>query len=640
MRFKTRLNSRHPLTGETEPEMQEQIRNVAIIAHVDHGKTTLVDRLLYQSGMFRNEELDRLAGGQHGLIFDSNPLERERGITILAKNCAIEVQRGETTYRINVIDTPGHADFGGEVERVLSMADGVLLLVDSFDGPMPQTRFVLQKALENNLKPMVIVNKADRPDGRPSEVVDEVFDLLVSLEADDETLDFPIFYCSGRDGWCEEELGGERFDLQKIFDAIIEHVPPPPVTLDAPLQLRVSTLDHSEFIGRIAIGRIAAGKLSQHEEVQVLSPKAEPRKARIQELHLFEGLGRKKVKTAEAGNICAVVGIENIEIGDTIACLKNPTALPAILVDEPTLHMTFRVNDGPFVGREGKFVTSRQLKDRLDKELERNVALKVEQGERPEEFMVSGRGLMHLGILLENMRREGFEMCVGMPRVIERQVEGKWHEPFEHLVMDCPVDAQGPVMMLVGERRAEMLDMSTRSTGDMVHMEFKIPARGLIGLRTKLLTATAGRVIMHHSYLEHGPQAGSIPRRNSGSLIAVESGQATPYSLDALFDRGVFFVEPGEQVYEGQIVGEHNRDNDLEVNVVRTKKLTNVRAAGKDDNSSVRPLKKLKLEEALELVVEGELVEITPESIRVRKHLLKEADRRREKRRAKAEKDS
>ena len=640
MRFKTRLTRRHPLTGETEPEMQEQIRNVAIIAHVDHGKTTLVDRLLYQSGMFRNEELDRLAGGQHGLIFDSNPLERERGITILAKNCAIEVQRGETTYRINVIDTPGHADFGGEVERVLSMADGVLLLVDSFDGPMPQTRFVLQKALENNLKPMVIVNKADRPDGRPSEVVDEVFDLLVSLEADDETLDFPIFYCSGRDGWCEEELGGERYDLQKIFDAIIEHVPPPPVTLDAPLQLRVSTLDHSEFIGRIAVGRIAAGKLSQHEEVQVLSPNAEPRKARIQELHLFEGLGRKKVKTAEAGNICAVVGIENIEIGDTIACIKNPTALPAILVDEPTLHMTFRVNDGPFVGREGKFVTSRQLKDRLDKELERNVALKVEQGERPEEFMVSGRGLMHLGILLENMRREGFEMCVGMPRVIERQVEGKWHEPFEHLVMDCPVDAQGPVMMLVGERRAEMLDMSTRSTGDMVHMEFKIPARGLIGLRTKLLTATAGRVIMHHSYLEHGPQAGSIPRRNSGSLIAVESGQATPYSLDALFDRGVFFVEPGEQVYEGQIVGEHNRDNDLEVNVVRTKKLTNVRAAGKDDNSSVRPLKKLKLEEALELVVEGELVEITPESIRVRKHLLKEADRRREKRRAKAEKDS
>ncbi len=619
------------------PDVQEQIRNVAIIAHVDHGKTTLVDRLLYQSGMFRNEELDRLAGGQHGLIFDSNPLERERGITILAKNCAIEVQRGETIYRINVIDTPGHADFGGEVERVLSMADGVLLLVDSFDGPMPQTRFVLQKALENGLKPMVIINKADRPDGRPAEVVDEVFDLLVNLEADDETLDFPIFYCSGRDGWCEEKLGGERHDLQRIFDAIIEHVPPPPVTLDAPLQLRVSTLDHSEFIGRIAIGRIAAGKISMHEEVQVLSPNAAPRKARIQELHLFEGLGRKQVKSAEAGNICAVVGIENIEIGDTIACMKNPTALPAILVDEPTLHMTFRVNDGPFVGREGKFVTSRQLKDRLDKELERNVALRVEQGVRPEEFLVSGRGLMHLGILLENMRREGFEMCVGMPRVIERQVEGKWHEPFEHLVMDCPIDAQGPVMMLVGERRAEMMDMSTRATGDMVHIEFKIPARGLIGLRTKLLTATAGRVIMHHSYLEHGPQVGSIPRRNSGSLIAVESGQATPYSLDALFDRGVFFVEPGDQVYEGQIVGEHNRENDLEVNVVRTKKLSNVRAAGKDDSTNVRPLKKLKLEEALEFVVEGELVEITPESIRVRKQLLKEADRRREKRKAKSD---
>ena len=632
--------SRAESIWRNEIEMQEQIRNVAIIAHVDHGKTTLVDRLLYQSGMFRNEELDRLAGGQHGLIFDSNPLERERGITILAKNCAIEVQRGEITYRINVIDTPGHADFGGEVERVLSMADGVLLLVDSFDGPMPQTRFVLQKALENGLKPMVIINKADRPDGRPSEVVDEVFDLLVSLEADDDTLDFPIFYCSGRDGWCEEELGGERYDLQRIFDAIIEHVPPPPVTLDAALQLRVSTLDHSEFIGRIAIGRIAAGKISVNEEIQVLSPNAEPRKARIKELHLFEGLGRKQVKSAEAGNICAIVGIENIEIGDTIACQKNPTALPAILVDEPTLHMTFRVNDGPFVGREGKYVTSRQLKDRLEKELERNVALKVEQGERPEEFMVSGRGLMHLGILLENMRREGFEMCVGMPRVIERQVEGKWHEPFEHLVLDCPVDAQGPVMMLIGERRAEMMDMSTRATGDMVHMEFKIPARGLIGLRTKLLTATAGRVIMHHSYLEHGPKAGSIPRRNSGSLIAVESGQATPYSLDALFDRGVFFVEPGDQVYEGQIVGEHNRDNDLEVNVVRTKKLTNIRAAGKDDNSSVRPLKKLKLEEALEFVVEGEMVEVTPESIRVRKNLLKEADRRREKRKAKGSKES
>lgn len=620
--------------------MQEQIRNVAIIAHVDHGKTTLVDRMLYQSGMFRNEELDRLAGGQHGLIFDSNPLERERGITILAKNCAIEVQREGITYRVNVIDTPGHADFGGEVERVLSMADGVLLLVDSFDGPMPQTRFVLQKALENNLKPMVVINKADRADGRPSEVVDEVFDLLVSLEADDETLDFPIFYASGRDGWCEKELGGERHDLNLIFDAIIEHVPPPPVKRDAPLQLRVSTLDHSEFIGRIAIGRIAAGKITGNEEVQVLSPSAPPRKARIQEIHLFEGLGRKKVAEAEAGNICAIIGIDNIEIGDTIACLKKPSALPAILVDEPTLHMTFRVNDGPFVGREGKFVTSRQLKDRLDKELERNVALKVEQGDRTEEFMVSGRGLMHLGILLENMRREGFELCVGMPRVIERQVDGKWHEPFEHLVLDCPLDAQGPVMMLVGERRAEMMDMSTRSASDMVHMEFKIPARGLIGLRTKLLTATAGRVIMHHSYLEHGPKSGSIPRRNSGSLIAVEHGQATPYSLDALFDRGVFFVEPGEQVYEGQIVGEHNRDNDLEVNVVRTKKLTNVRAAGKDDNSSVRPLKKLKLEEALELVVEGELVEITPESIRIRKHLLKEADRRREKRRAKAEKES
>ncbi len=617
--------------------MQEQIRNVAIIAHVDHGKTTLVDRLLYQSGMFRSEELDRLAGGQHGLIFDSNPLERERGITILAKNCAIEVERGDIRYRINIIDTPGHADFGGEVERVLSMADGVLLLVDAFDGPMPQTRFVLQKALEHGLRPIIVVNKVDRTDGRPSQVVDEVFDLLVSLEAGDDVLDFPVFFCSGRAGWCTEEVDGERFDLQRIFDAIIEHVPPPSVKYDAPLQLRISTLDHSEYIGRIAIGRIAAGTITANEEVLVLSPSEKPRRARVQEVHLFEGLGRKKVKQAQAGDICAVVGLEGIDIGDTIACSQQPSALPPILVDEPTLHMTFRVNDGPFVGRDGKYVTSRQLRDRLYQELERNVALRVEQGERPEEFLVSGRGLMHLGILLENMRREGFELCVGMPRIIERQVDGKWHEPFEHLVLESPVDAQGAAMSLIGERRAEMINMSSRGVGDMVHMEFKIPARGLIGLRTKLLTATRGRVISHHSYLEHGPRVGAIPRRNSGSLIAVETGAATPYSLDALYDRGTFFIEPGEQVYEGQVVGEHCRDNDLEVNVVRTKKLSNVRASGKDDTTSVRPLKRLKLEEALEFVVEGELVEITPANIRIRKQLLKEADRRRAKRKARKE---
>ena len=617
--------------------MQEQIRNVAIIAHVDHGKTTLVDSLLYQSGMFRNEELDRLAGGQHGLIFDSNPLERERGITILAKNCAIEVERGGIRYRINIIDTPGHADFGGEVERVLSMADGALLLVDSFDGPMPQTRFVMQKALENGLSPMLIVNKADRPDGRPAEVVDEVFDLLVCLEAGDDALDFPIFFCSGKDGWCSEEVDGERLDLQRIFDAIIDHVPPPAVKIDAPLQLRVSTLDHSEYVGRIAIGRITSGTLSAAEEIKVLSADSGSRNARAQEVHLFEGLGRKKVQQASDGDICAVIGIDGIEIGDTIACSRAPRSLPALRVDEPTLHMTFRVNDGPFVGKDGKYVTSRQLKDRLDKELERNVALRVQQGERPEEFLVSGRGLMHLGILLETMRREGFEMCVGMPRVIEQQIDGKWHEPFEHLVLESPLDAQGPAMALIGERRAEMINMTSRPSSDMVHMEFKIPARGLIGLRTKLLTATAGRVISHHSYLEHSPRVGPIPRRNSGSLIAVETGQATPYSLDALYDRGTFFVEPGDHVYEGQVVGEHNRDRDLEVNVVRTKKLSNVRASGKDDSTNVRPLKRLKLEEALEFVVEGELVEITPKNIRIRKHLLKEADRRRAGRKAKRE---
>lgn len=618
--------------------MKKAIRNVAIIAHVDHGKTTLVDRLLYQSGMFRDEELDRLAGGQHGLIFDSNPLERERGITILAKNCAIDYSSEDTSFRINIIDTPGHADFGGEVERVLSMADGVLLLVDAFEGPMPQTRFVLQKALEHHLQPIVLFNKADRPDARPLEVLTEVFDLLVSLDADDETLDFPVLYCSGRDGWASDDVTGEREDLRLVFDSIIDHVPPPKVRPEDPFQMRVSTLDHSDFIGRIAIGRIAAGRITPGSGVTILSPSADPRVARIQELHLFAGLSRIKVSEAVAGDICAIIGIDGIDIGDTIADIDKPVALPPILVDEPTLHMTFRVNDGPFAGKEGKYVTSRQVKERLEKELERNVALRVSPGERPEEFNVSGRGLMHLGILLETMRREGFELCVGMPKVVERFEENQWLEPFERLVIECPIDAQGPVMALIGERRAQLVKMDPKpGVGDTLHIEFKIPARGLIGLRTRILTATQGRAVMHHSYMEHGPKAGSIPRRNSGSLIAVETGPATSYSLDALYDRGTFFIEPGERIYEGQVIGEHCRDIDLTVNAIRTKKLSNVRASGKDDATVVRPVRKLTLEEALEFVAEDELVEVTPDSVRLRKIILTESQRRKESRRAQSQ---
>jgi GTP-binding protein len=607
------------------------IRNVAIIAHVDHGKTTLVDQLLYQSGMFRDAELDKLAGGQHDLIMDSNPLERERGITILSKNCAVHyVNPDGEEYKINIIDTPGHADFGGEVERVLKMADGVLLVVDAFDGPMPQTRFVLSKALFHKLKPIVVVNKVDRPDARPHDAVNEVFDLFVSLKANDESLDFPVIFSSGRQGWATTDLAKPNTNMQPIFDAIIKHIPAPKANEDAPLQMLVTTLDYSDYVGRIAIGRIFAGSVNQAQKVTVIDNQGNHTLQKIIQLYSFDGLGKKHADLCEAGDICAIAGLDPIDIGNTIACADEPSSLPIVAVDEPTMNMTFRVNDGPFAGRDGKYVTSRHIKERLDKELKVNVALRVEPGQTADEFMVSGRGLLHLGILLENMRREGYELTVGKPQVIVREVNGIKQEPIEMLVVECPSDCQSAVMCLLGDRRSELVSMDAKTGADnFIHMEFRIPSRGLFGLHARLLTATQGRAVMHHNFERYEPLRGSIPQRQAGVMIATDPGIVTAYALDALFDRGTFFVEPQEQVYEGQIVGEHCKDTDIPVNAVKAKQLTNMRAAGKDDNARVKAPRRLSLEPAMEYIQEDELVEITPKCIRLRKRLLKEADRKR-----------
>ncbi len=614
------------------------LRNVAIIAHVDHGKTTLVDQLIYQSGMYRNEQLNKLAGGQHGLILDSSDLERERGITITSKNCAVQYQSptGEM-YRINLIDTPGHADFGGEVERVLGMASGILLLVDAYEGPMPQTRFVLQKSLEHGLRPVLVVNKVDRPDARPVAVVDEVFDLLVDLDAPDEALDFPVLYASAKEGWATGDLASldDRANRSQtmvpLLDAIVEHVPPPQGRdADAPLQMQVTTIDYSEFVGRIAIGRIAAGRLQKRQAVAVVDREGVVARRQVSQLLSFEGLDRVEVDEVRAGDLCAVVGLEPIEIGDTIADVENPVALPAVTVDQPTLHMMFRVNDGPYAGRVGKYLTSRQLGERLSRELRSNIALQVAAGPTQEQFRVSGRGLMHLGILIESMRREGFELSVGKPQVIVKEIDGKRHEPIEQLVVECPDACEGTVMSLLGDRRATVIKVGRRSTSSgFVHMEFHLPARSLMGLRSRMLNATQGQAIIHHTFLRYEPARGEVPHRSAGVLVANETGQATAYSLDALFDRGTFFIQPGEQVYEGQVVGEHCRADDLVVNVVRGKKLSNVRASGKDDSAQVRPVRQMSLESCMEYIEEDELVEVTPNSIRMRKVLLKEADRRR-----------
>lgn len=610
----------------------DYIRNVAIIAHVDHGKTTLVDQLLYQSGMFRQEDLDKLAGGEHGLIMDSNPLERERGITILSKNCAIYYtdSKGDE-YKINIIDTPGHADFGGEVERVLKMADGVLLLVDAFEGPMPQTRFVLSKALEHKLCPIVVINKVDRANSRPDDVVNEVFDLLVQLGAGSEVLDFPLVYASARDGWATTDLDKKTDNMKAIFETIINRVASPKVVADAPLQMLVTNQEYSDYVGRIAIGRVFAGQLAKGERVTVIDKDGMHTQQKVMQIHQFHGLGRKEVLSVQAGDICAISGLDPIEIGDTIACADKPSRLAVIPVDEPTMTMTFRINDGPFAGRDGRYLTSRHIGERLEKELHKNVALRVEPGQTSEEFSVSGRGLMHLGVLLENMRREGYEVCVGKPNVILRVVEGRRHEPIELLAVDCPVDCQNAIMSLVGDRRSEIVKMDAKSgASDFIHMEFMIPSRGLFGLHARAMNATAGRAVLHHTFEKYELMRGAIPQRKAGVMIATTTGKVTAYALDALYDRGIFFVEPGEEVYGGQVVGEHCKEKDIPVNVVKSKQLTNVRASGKDDAAKVRTARKMSLEVSLEYIQEDELVEICPNSIRIRKRLLKETDRRRQ----------
>lgn len=609
----------------------DYIRNVAIIAHVDHGKTTLVDQLLYQSGMFRQEELDKLAGGAHGLVMDSNPLERERGITILSKNCAINYDDADgNEYKINIIDTPGHADFGGEVERVLKMADGALLLVDAFEGPMPQTRFVLSKALEHKLKPIVVINKVDRNNARPDEVVDEVFDLLVSLDADDDALDFPIIFASAKDGWASARHEEKTDNMQVIFEKIINNVPAPQVKPDAPLQMLVTSREFSDYVGKIAIGRVYAGQISEAQQVTVIDSEGKHTQQKVMHIHQFHGLGRKQVSTARAGDICAISGLDPIEIGDTIACADNPAVMPKIAIDEPTMTMTFRVNDSPFAGKDGKFVTSRQIGARLEKEQMQDVALRVEQGRNAKEFEVSGRGLMHLGILLENMRREGYEVCVGKPNVILKIIDGRRYEPIERLVIDCPPDCQNSVMSLLGERRSKMEKMENKGGDEgFVHMEFMIPSRGLFGLNARMLTATKGKAVMHHRFEKYEPMWGAIPGRKTGVMIATTAGTVTAYALDSLFDRGIFFVEPGDKVYEGQVVGEHNKDKDIPVNVVRGKQLTNVRAAGKDDSAKVRAARKMSLEASMEYIEGDEFVEVCPNAVRIRKSYLKEVDRKR-----------
>jgi GTP-binding protein len=610
------------------------IRNVAIIAHVDHGKTTLVDQLLKQSGMFRAGELEKLAGGQHDLIMDSNPLERERGITILSKNCAVNYhsQAGED-FRINIIDTPGHADFGGEVERVLRMADGCLLLVDALEGPMPQTKFVLTKALEAGLKPVVVVNKVDRPNARPHQVVVEVFELLFELGADDHALDFKTIFCSGRDGWAITELHDKQpiptsGDMRAVFETIIKEIPAPKDDAGAPLQALITTLDYNDYVGRIGIGRVFAGTIKVGQQVAILRRDGSRINSRVGKLLQFEGLKRVEVQEVSAGDLCAIVGLESVDIGDTIADPENPVALPPVTVDEPTMTMLFRINDSPFAGQEGKFVTSRQIRERLMRELEKNVALRVTTGKSSDEFIVSGRGVLHLGILLETMRREGFELSIGKPEVILREIDSVMCEPIEELVIDVPNESVGKVMELVGARKAEMKKMEPRGEA-ITHLAFEIPSRALIGLRGRLLTATQGEAIMHHTFLKYAPVQSDPLRRQQGVMIATESGPVTTYAVEGVHDRGVLFVVPGDKVYAGQVVGEHNRDNDLPVNITRLKHLTNIRSANKEATVTLKAPRKMSLEECIEYVEDDELIEVTPGPIRLRKKILDESMRKR-----------
>jgi GTP-binding protein len=606
---------------------RDELRNIAIIAHVDHGKTTLVDAMLRQSGMFREGQLG------NDLILDNNALERERGITILAKNVAMTYTDAKgVTRKINIIDTPGHADFGGEVERVLKMADGVLLLVDAFEGPMPQTRFVLKKAFQYHLKPIVVINKIDKPDARPNEVLNEVFDLFVELEADDDALDFPVIYASGRDGFARLDPKDKNMDVRPLMETIVKKIKGPVADLKKPLQLQVTNIAYSEYVGRIGIGRVFNGVVNNNSEVALLKRDGKVEKHKIMDLLLFQGLGRERTDRAEAGDICAVVGMEDVDIGDTIADPEHPEALPLIDVDEPTLSMIFSVNDSPFAGREGKYVTSRNLRERLYRELQSNVALRVADTASPDSLRVSGRGLLHLGVLLENMRREGFELQVSKPKVIFKELNGHKCEPIELLVIDVPKQFEGAVMQGIGNRRGELVKMDTK--GNYSHMEFSIPARGLIGLRTRLLNATQGEAIMHHTFNDYELLRGTLPGRQNGVLVSMENGKTNAYALDKLADRGVMFVKPGDEVYEGMIVGEFNKDSDVTVNVCREKKLSNMRTTSSDENIILKPPREMSLEIALEYIEDDELVEITPKTIRLRKRQLREVDRKRQERAA------
>lgn len=596
--------------------IRPDVRNVAIIAHVDHGKTTLVDAMLRQSGLFRESQL------QGDCILDSNELERERGITILAKNIAISY----AGTKINLIDTPGHADFGGEVERTLKMADGCLLLVDAFDGPMPQTRFVLKKAFAAGLKPIVVVNKVDRPEARPKEVLHLVYDLFIDVGADDAQIDFPYLFASGKEGWASRDAQTPGTSIKPLFDMILESVPGPDVRPEDPLQMQVTSIDWSDYVGRIAVGKVLAGAVRRGDPVALVKKDATVHRT-IEKVYSFDKLGKTEVESVAAGDIAALVGLEGVEIGDTVASREAPAALPRIAIDEPTLTMLFTINDSPMAGRDGQYVTSRHLRERLVRELDSNVALRVEEGASKDEFLVAGRGLLHLGILIETMRREGYELSVGKPHVILKEIGGKKLEPIELLVIDVPHDKVGAVMEVVGGRRGELRKME--SHGARVHLEFVIPARGLIGLRTRLLNATTGEATMHHVFHEYQEVKGDVPTRINGVMISNVTGKAVAYALDGLQERGVLFLRPGDDVYPGMIVAEHCRDNDLVVNPCKEKKLTNIRAAGSDKAILLRPPRDMSLEVALEYIEEDELVEITPKAVRLRKKLLSEEDRKR-----------
>lgn len=598
-----------------------KLRNIAIIAHVDHGKTTLVDKMIHAGKLFAEHERP----GE--LIMDSNDLERERGITILAKNVSIRYK----DIKINIIDTPGHSDFGGEVERVLNMADGVLLLVDAFEGPMPQTRFVTQKAIALGLKPIVVVNKVDKENCTPEEVQEAVFDLMYSLDASENQLDFPTLFGSAKQGWMSTDWRERTTDITPLLDAIVEHIPAPRVGQGTP-QLLVTSLDYSPYIGRIAIGRLQRGSLRNGQPVTLLQKNGGARKSRIRSLFVFEGFERIETEEVNAGEICAIFGVEGFEIGDTIADPEAPEALPTIAIDEPTMSMVFTINDSPFFGKEGRFLTSRHVKERLEKELERNLALRVEETDSADTFRVFGRGVLHLSVLIETMRREGYELQIGQPQVITKRIDGIIHEPVEDLTIDLPGEMSGTAIDMVTRRKGIMLSMESK--GDRVQLRFEIPSRGIIGLRSQMLTATAGEAVMSHRFLEFQPHKGDIPGRINGSLIVLETGTAIPYSINNLQDRGKFFVAPGEEVYEGQVAGENSRPGDLVVNLTKTKKLTNMRASGSDDKLKLVPPKRFTLEEALEYIQEDEYVEVTPNSLRLRKILLKEHERKRAKNKA------